>query len=89
MLRPCSRADFRRNPRCAFLGGESWFYFAFDGTLLGYVIWVWPAPEDVRALVRLLELELDRPPHNGLVDLGGLELVAPEVFEALASYTVK
>jgi AraC-like DNA-binding protein len=89
MLEARNYSAFRRNPQGGFLAGESWFYFAFDLTLFGYVIWGRPEPEDIRALARLLEVELDRPPHNALVDLGELELVVPEAFEALASYTVK
>src|SRR5262249_14704614 len=53
------------------------------------VIWGRPAAADIRGLVRLLELELDRPVHDALVDLGDLEVVAADAFTALASYTVR
>ena len=88
MLSPRSLSAFRRDPTGAYLAGESWLYFAFDWDLFGYSVWGRPAAEDVRALVRILEVELDRPPHDAFVDFGDLELVAPEAFEALATYTV-
>jgi AraC-like DNA-binding protein len=88
MLEPRSPSAFRRDPLGGYLAGERWLYFAVDDSLFGYAIWGRPAPGDVQALVRVLELELDRPPHDAFVDFADLEIVAPEAFEALATYTV-
>ena len=87
-LVPRTGNELREHPEGGFVAGESWFYFAFDRTLFGYAIWGRPRGDDIRALVRLMELELDRPPHAALVDLGGLEEIASEGFELLASYAV-
>ncbi len=87
MLEPRSRAAFRREPHGAFVHGERWLYFSVDPSLFGYAIWDRPSADDIRGLVALLQLELDRPWHDALVDLGDLTSVAPDAFEAIASYT--
>lgn len=89
MLERRSPSTFRRAPQGGFVAGESWIYFAFDLRLFGYAIWGRPAADDVRALVRLLETELERPPHDALVDLSSVEAISNEAFDALAAYTVK
>ncbi len=89
VLQERSRPAFRDDPSGAFVAGETWFYFAFDRDLFGYVLWGRPEPDDIRALVSLLEVELDRPLHDAVVDLGQLESVEPAAFEILAAYTVK
>lgn len=89
MLEPRSQEAFRRNPEGAFLAGENWIYFALDWTLFGYAIWGRPSLDDVQALVRVLDAEIDRPPHAALVDFSGLEFVAREAFDELSSYTLR
>lgn len=88
MLERRTPSDFRARPRGGFVAGAHWLYFATDDGLFGYAIWGDPLADDIRALVRVLELELDRPRHDALVDLGGLELVRADAFQALAAYTV-
>jgi AraC-like DNA-binding protein len=84
-----SRSAFRLDPLGGLVAGECWFYFALDMSLFGYALWGRPSRRDVEALVRLMELELDRAPHVVLADLGGVTAVTPDAFEALASYAMR
>jgi hypothetical protein len=85
-----SSAQFRsRPPYGSFVAGDAWIYFAIDARLFGYAMWGTPRPADMAKLVRLMVLEFDRPPHDALVDLSGVEQVMPPTFERLATYTVK
>jgi AraC-like DNA-binding protein len=88
MLEAREPKAFARRPEGGFVAGTSWFYFAAEG-LYGYAIWGRPEPADIRKLVHLLVRELERPPHEALVDLEHLEVVNPESFEAIARYTVE
>ena len=95
ILESRTRAAFKKAPE-GFVAGTSWFYFAFEAAfrtsqqrLFGYTIWGRPSGDDIRDLVSLLDVELERPPHDALVDLGQLEAVEAEAFQALASYTVR
>ena len=77
---------FRSRPAGGFLSGSSWIYFCLDERLFGFVLWGTPSTEDMSALVRLLEIELDRPPHAALVDVRGLAVALAPSFEQLADY---
>lgn len=88
MLESREPAVFERMPVGGFVAGANWFYFALDLTLFGCVIWGTPTVEDIDSLVRLLERELARPPHDALVDFRHLEGVVEGAFDALASYTL-
>lgn len=77
---------FRARPEGGFLAGEAWIYFCVDAGLYGFALWGAPAPEDMGALVALLTVELDRPPHMALVDVRELEAALAPSFEALAGY---
>lgn len=84
-----SQEAFLRDPACGFVAGRNWLFFSVDRRLYGYSIWSRPTPEDIHALVAVLEHELVRPLHVALVDLGDVEIVATEAFDALASYTIR
>lgn len=74
------------HPNGGFLAGDAWIYFCVDADLYGFALWGTPTAEDMAALVSLLTLELDRPPHKAIVDVRDLEAALAPSFEALAGY---
>ncbi len=54
--------------------------------LFGFALWGTPTTEDMSALVALLELELDRPPHAAIVDVRKLSTVLAPSYGELAEY---
>lgn len=86
MLVAMDAVAFRRKPGGGFLSGASWLYFCVDEHLFGFVLWGIPSDEDMGALVRLLEIELDRPPHAALVDVRALSTALAPSFDQLAGY---
>jgi AraC-like DNA-binding protein len=89
MFESRTRSRFRADPTAGFIAGQRWVYFGVDRNLVGYALWGAPDAEDVRKLVSLLVDELERPPHDALVDLEHLDVVVPDAFSVLASYTVE
>ena len=77
---------FRARPAGGFLAGASWIYFCVDPRLFGFVLWGTPSAEDMGDLVRVLEVELDRPPHAAVVDVRRLAVALAPSFEQLADY---
>lgn len=88
MLEAREAKAFATRPEGGFVAGTSWFYFCAS-EMYGYAIWGRPERADIEKLVHLLVRELERPPHDALVDLEHLELVNPDAFEAIARYTVE
>jgi AraC-like DNA-binding protein len=81
--------EYRANPAGSYVAGKSWLYFMFDETLSGFALWGSPEPDDMEGLVRLMELELDRPLHAGLVDVRYVEGFSARSFAILSGYVVR
>ncbi|MBX3229841.1 MAG: helix-turn-helix transcriptional regulator [Labilithrix sp.] len=86
MLERKEPADFRVRPEGGYLAGDTWLYFCARPDLYGFALWGSPEPDDMAALVRLLEVELDRAPHAALVDVKDLTAALPASFDELARY---
>ncbi|WP_437592836.1 helix-turn-helix domain-containing protein [Sorangium sp. So ce1000] len=89
MLVARSLDDFRAHPAGSYVAGRHWLYFAIDWTVFGYALWGTPAPQDLHALVHVLELELDREPHAAVVDVTNVDALSQEGFEILAAYVMQ
>ena len=81
-------ADFRRAPLGACVAGRSYLYFHPRASLCGFALWGAPDAEELRALERLLLMELEPgfPLHVSLVDASRLDAVSPTAFAELARY---
>jgi AraC-like DNA-binding protein len=89
MLEPRSLADFRTRPYGGYVAGRRWIYFSFDADLFGFSLWGSPEPDDMRGLIQVMELELDRPWHAGLVEVTHVDGFDAESFAVLSSYVIR
>lgn len=89
MLELRTLKDFRARPQGGYVAGRNWLYFTFDANLSGFSLWGSPQPEDMRGLIHVMELELDRPWHAGLVDVTRVEGFSAESFAILSGYVVR
>ncbi|MEW5741304.1 MAG: helix-turn-helix transcriptional regulator [Myxococcota bacterium] len=73
------------------LPGTHWASFRLARDVFGFTVWGRPAMEDVQALTRALEVELEpaAPPHRSLVDTRRLEGVDAGAFEVLHRYVTR
>jgi AraC-like DNA-binding protein len=81
--------EFRRVPEGGFVFGEGWLYFCLDEHVYGFVLWGAPTTAGIRALVRVLELELARPPHAAFVDVRALASISTPAFSELLAYVAR
>lgn len=88
MLARRTLVEFRRDPNGGYVAGERWLYFTFGPHLSGFALWGAVDGEDIGALVRLMELELDREPHAGFVDNSRVEGFSPDAFLRLGRYVM-
>jgi AraC-like DNA-binding protein len=81
-------ADFCRAPIGACFAARSFLYFCARERLCGFALWGRPDADDLRALERLLRIELEGafPRHVSLVDASRLEGVDPGAFSVLHTY---
>ena len=86
MLVAKTDAEFRRAPGGGFVFGEGWLYFCLEGGVYGFTLWGSPTAAAVDALVRVLELELEREPHPAFVDVRALDSITAPPFAALLAY---
>jgi len=84
-----TEAEFRRAPEGGFLFGEGWLYFCLDADVYGFVLWGAPTAAGIGGLVRVLELELARPPHAAFVDVRALVSITPPPFAELLAYVAR
>jgi AraC-like DNA-binding protein len=81
-------ADFLRAPQGASITGRSFVYHCARPDLVGFSLWGSPDADELRALERVLEVELREgfPPHDSLVDMSRVEHVDPTAFAVFAGY---
>lgn len=75
------RASLLAKPGAPNFAGSTWIHFCVNEGLFGFVLWGTPSEADMRALVDLLEEELDRPPHAAFVDVRALSTALVPPFE--------
>jgi AraC-like DNA-binding protein len=79
---------FMADPVGRYIVGTSWVYWCARPDLFGLALWGRPSADDVRALIRVLRVELGDGivPHASLIDASRLEGVDDGAFEALNAY---
>lgn len=86
-MEPCaSLSTFLAAPVGRFIMGRCWLYFYPRVGLCGFAVWERPTGDDMVALTRALEVELDEPPHVSLVDVQHMEGLEPSAFGTLERY---
>lgn len=89
MLKPADGIEaFLADSAGRYVAGRTWLYWRADAELVGFVLWGRPDEDDVRRLLRVLDVEQGPgvPRHVSLVDARRLEGVDSNAFAALADF---
>ena len=79
-------AEFLADPVGRCIAGPSWLYFYAQPGFCGFIVWGRPTEADLERLTRVLQVELDAPPHVALVDARRVEGADPGGFAVLERY---